>query len=66
MGNRNIYPGRQWEDRFAICAKELPRHFYGKTVEIPVTGFTTRGRLSYEEAFQKAGEAKIIKPGTAW
>ncbi len=67
MGNRNIYPGRQWDDRFAICAKELPRHFYSKSEEIPVTGFTTRERLSFEEACRMAGkEATPIKPGTAW
>ncbi len=67
MGNRNIYPGRQWDDRFAICAKELPRHFYSKSEEIPVTGFTTRERLSFEEACRMAGkEATSIKPGTAW
>ena len=67
MGNRNIYPGRQWNDRLAICAKELPRHFYGKAQDIILTGFTTKERLSLEEASLKAKEiAKPMEPGTAW
>lgn len=67
MDNRTIYPGRQWNDRFAVCAKELPKLYDYKRQILEVRGFTTMGRLSYEEASRKAKEAAVpMEPGTAW
>ncbi|WP_251209125.1 alpha-mannosidase [Acetatifactor aquisgranensis] len=67
MDNRTIYPGRQWNDRLAICARELPEHYFSRVQALEAAGFTTTDRLSLEEAVQRGKrDAKPMKPGTAW
>lgn len=66
MTDRNRYPGRQWEDRFSLCAEELPGHYMKMEQELRVTGFVTRERLSLEQAQARRGQASEIMPGTVW
>lgn len=67
MDNRNVYPGRQWKDRFDLCAAELPKHYFQILEAMEVHGFTTRERLSFEEAGRCEKErAKPYLPGTPW
>lgn len=67
MDHRDIYPGRQWNDRLKLCAGELPKHYFRKVQTVEVTGFVTKDRYSLKEALQKAKEAaKPMEPGSAW
>lgn len=67
MNNRNNYPGRQWNDRFAICAKELPKHYFRIVQTLSVSGFMTMERLTFEEACSQEKEKAVpVMPGMSW
>ncbi|HJA92127.1 MAG TPA: alpha-mannosidase [Candidatus Eisenbergiella merdipullorum] len=67
MNRQDIYPGRQWRDRFAMWAQEFPKHYWLPEEELKITGFFTKERLTLEQATKRAErEAKPIVPGMAW
>lgn len=67
MGNDKKYTGRQWRERLEMWARWFPAHWYEKTEEIPVKGFVTKERLTFDEAsFELGKRAGEAKPGERW
>lgn len=65
--NKDIYPGRQWEERLAMWAAEFPRHYCRCAEELKISGFYTYERLSFSQATERGLEsARSVPVGTRW
>ena len=54
----------EWQHRVDNWRNELRRHFYRPLGALALSGFTTRGHLTAEEALK--GRFKPMPPGTRW
>lgn len=45
--------GSQWGERLKIWAEQLPKYYYRKIDSLPVSYFTTREHLPFEQAIQR-------------